>query len=98
MTDIIATTMTGQTTVLEAAVVTAFDGQFLRASAAENQDLFWALRGGGGNFGVVTEFEFQLHPVGPVVHVGLFFYGLEQGTRRYGSAERSSQPSQRTPT
>jgi FAD/FMN-containing dehydrogenase len=51
----------------------------VRAAADENPDLFWALRGGGGNFGVVTEFEFQLHPVGPLVHLGMFFWDLDQG-------------------
>jgi len=61
-----------------AQVVTA-DGQIQRAAADENPDLFWAIRGGGGNFGVVTEFEFRLHEVGPVVQVGLLFWGLEQG-------------------
>ena len=45
----------------------------------ENPDLHWALRGGGGNFGVVTEFEFELHPVGPKVQLGMFFWGLDQG-------------------
>ncbi|NBH12480.1 FAD-binding oxidoreductase [Amycolatopsis sp. SID8362] len=64
--------------LLSAEVVTA-DGQILRASADENPDLFWALRGGGGNFGVVTEFEFRLHPVGPIVHLAMFFWGLEDG-------------------
>ncbi|MDX3188999.1 FAD-binding oxidoreductase [Streptomyces sp. MN03-5084-2B] len=64
--------------LLSAEVVTA-DGEILRASAEEHTDLFWALRGGGGNFGVVTEFEFRLHPVGPIVHLGLFFWGLEDG-------------------
>ncbi|MGH3981340.1 MAG: FAD-binding oxidoreductase [Pseudonocardiaceae bacterium] len=65
--------------LISAELVTA-DGRRLRAAADENPDLFWALRGGGGNFGVVTEFEFRLHPVGPMVHVGLFFWGLNQGT------------------
>src|SRR5215510_14321386 len=58
--------------LVSADVVTA-DGQFRTASASENPDLFWALRGGGGNFGVVTSFEYQLHPVDEV-YVGLFFY------------------------
>ena len=52
--------------LLSADIVTA-DGQFLTASADQNPDLFWGLRGGGGNFGVVTSFEYQLHPVGPVL-------------------------------
>ncbi len=43
------------------------DGQILRASASEHPDLFWGVRGGGGNFGIVTAFEFQLHPIGPVL-------------------------------
>ena len=51
----------------------------MRASADEHADLFWALRGGGGNFGVVTEFEFALHEVGPLVQLGLFFWGADQG-------------------
>jgi FAD/FMN-containing dehydrogenase len=61
-----------------ARVVTA-DGRVLRASADENPDLFWGLRGGGGNFGVVTSFEFRLVEVGPLVHVGLFFFTPERG-------------------
>ena len=61
-----------------AQVVTA-DGQIQRASADENPDLFWAIRGGGGNFGVVTEFDFRLHKAGPIVQVGLLFWDLEQG-------------------
>jgi FAD binding domain/Berberine and berberine like len=55
------------------------DGRCVHASANEHADLFWAVRGGGGNFGVVTTFEFQLHPVGPEVHLGLFFWGMEDG-------------------
>ena len=59
--------------LLGATVVTA-DGEVVRADAHQHPDLFWALRGGGGNFGVVTEFEFQLHPVGPVILAGCLFY------------------------
>ena len=61
-----------------ATVVTA-DGRVLKASSDENPELFWAIRGGGGNFGVVTEFEFGLHPVGPLVNLGLFLFSPEQG-------------------
>jgi FAD/FMN-containing dehydrogenase len=57
-------------------LVTA-DGRLVRASADERPDLFWGLRGGGGNFGVVTSFEFQLHPVGPQVLGGPIFHPLD---------------------
>jgi FAD/FMN-containing dehydrogenase len=63
--------------LLEATVVTA-DGALHRASTRSQPDLFWALRGGGGNFGVVTSFEFQLHPVGPEVYAGLVVYPFAQ--------------------
>src|SRR5687767_16022042 len=53
-----------------AEIVTA-DGQLRQASQRENADLFWAIRGGGGNFGVVTSFDFVLHEVGPEVLAGL---------------------------
>ncbi len=58
-------------------VVTA-DGRQVQASETENPDLFWGLRGGGGNFGVVTRFEFQLHAVGPEVLSGLIVFPFEQ--------------------
>ena len=62
--------------LLSVDVVTA-DGRILRASVNENTDLFWALRGGGGNFGVATRFEFQLHEVGPEVVAGQVFHRIE---------------------
>lgn len=58
-------------------VVTA-DGRSLHASATENEDLLWGIRGGGGNFGVVTTFEFRLHAVGPEVLGGLIFHKAER--------------------
>ncbi|SAK58079.1 putative oxidoreductase [Caballeronia hypogeia] len=63
---------------LVAAELVTADGQWHRVDAANEPDLFWALRGGGGNFGVVTQFEYQLHEVGPQVHGGLVVYPLEQ--------------------
>jgi FAD/FMN-containing dehydrogenase len=63
--------------LLSADVVTA-EGNLVAASETGNADLFWALRGGGGNFGVVTSFEFQLHPVGPQVLSGLVVHPLAQ--------------------
>jgi FAD/FMN-containing dehydrogenase len=62
--------------LLSADIVLA-DGRFVTASEEENQDLFWALRGGGGNFGVVTSFEFQLHPVDTVI-AGPTFWPLDE--------------------
>jgi FAD/FMN-containing dehydrogenase len=64
--------------LVSAQVVTA-DGKVRRVAADENADLFWAIRGGGGNFGVVTEFEFRLHEAGPLIQLGLPFWGLDQG-------------------
>jgi FAD/FMN-containing dehydrogenase len=65
--------------LLAAEVVTA-DGDILRVSADDHPDLFWALRGGGGNFGVVTSFRFTLHPVGPTVIAGPVFWAAEDTT------------------
>jgi len=61
--------------LISADVVTA-DGELVRTSAKENPDLFWGIRGGGGNFGIVTAFEFALHPVGPEVMAGLIVHPI----------------------
>jgi FAD/FMN-containing dehydrogenase len=63
---------------LRSAEIVTADGRTLTASAEENPDLFWGLRGGGGNFGVVTSFEFELHEVGPTVCAGAVFYDGER--------------------
>jgi FAD/FMN-containing dehydrogenase len=68
-------------------VVTA-DGSQLTASEVENADLFWAIRGGGGNFGVVTSFEYRLHPVGPRVFVCFVFYPADRAMEVLRSCER----------
>lgn len=63
--------------LLSVDVVTA-DGRFLKASADDNSDLFWGLRGGGGNFGIATSFEYRLHQVGPIILGGLVIHPLER--------------------
>jgi hypothetical protein len=65
--------------LVEAEVVTA-EGDIIRASANDHPDLFWALRGGGGNFGVVSSFRLALHPVGPMVLAGPVFWATEHTT------------------
>jgi FAD/FMN-containing dehydrogenase len=67
--------------LLSADVVTA-EGEFLRASATENADLFWGLRGGAGNFGIVTSFEFQVHSAGTVL-AGLVLHPLSNGREAF---------------
>ncbi|MEV0179940.1 FAD-binding oxidoreductase [Streptomyces sp. NPDC050625] len=63
---------------LTAAEVVTADGRVVHADEREHPELFWALRGGGGNFGVVTSLEYRLHPVGPQVLAGLIFYPVDQ--------------------
>jgi FAD/FMN-containing dehydrogenase len=63
--------------LISAKMVTA-DGRKIQVSEDENTDLFWAIRGGGGNFGVVTQFEFALHPVGPEILAGLIVFPIDQ--------------------
>jgi FAD/FMN-containing dehydrogenase len=65
---------------LRSAELVTAEGDVVRASEAENPELFWALRGGGGNFGVVTEFEFDLHPFGPEALGGLILHRLEDAS------------------
>ena len=77
--------------LLSADVVTA-NGELVHADATHDADLFWAIRGGSGNFGVVTMFEFQLHRVGPEVYGGLVVLPLDQAAqalRRYNAAAAS---------
>src|SRR5687768_5497347 len=61
-------------------LVTA-DGELVTANESENADLFWGVRGGGGNFGIVTEFEFRLHPVGPTVVAGPVFWPISESPK-----------------
>src|SRR5437660_10029067 len=63
--------------LLSVELVTA-DARVLRASATENPDLFWGIRGAGSNFGIVTEFEFALNPVGPTVLAGPIFWPMDR--------------------
>lgn len=63
---------------LLSADVVIVDGKKLKANEKENSDLFWAIRGGGGNFGVVTGFEFKLHPVGPEILAGLIVFPFNE--------------------
>ncbi|WP_113701683.1 FAD-binding oxidoreductase [Nonomuraea lactucae] len=64
---------------LESADLVLASGEYVHASARDHPELFWAIRGGGGNFGVVTSFAYRLHPVGPAVHVSLLFWEAERG-------------------
>jgi FAD/FMN-containing dehydrogenase len=83
--------------LLSVDIVTA-DGQLRTASATENADLFWAVRGGGGNFGVVTSLEYRLHPVGPLVLGGIILHPLSQAREvaQFYRAFTSSAPDELT--
>src|SRR5215218_8210609 len=70
--------------LLSVEIVTA-DGEILTASERENPQLFWGLRGGGGNFGVVTRFEYRLHPVGPIVLGGMLMYPAQMAPEVLGN-------------
>ncbi|TCC66166.1 FAD-binding oxidoreductase [Kribbella pittospori] len=63
--------------LISADVITA-EGELVTASEDANGDLFWGIRGGGGNFGIVTEFEFRLHPVGPIIYGGPIMWPMEK--------------------
>lgn len=65
---------------LESVRMVLADGRIVEASAESHPDLYWAVRGGGGNFGVAAEFTFRAHPVGPLVNVGLLFWPIDKGT------------------
>jgi hypothetical protein len=79
--------------LMAAEIVTA-DGRLLKASATENTDLFWGIRGGGGNFGIVTTFEYRLYPVGPVLLAGSVLYSYEhaRGAMQFYRAFSSKAP------
>jgi FAD/FMN-containing dehydrogenase len=66
--------------LLSVDVITA-EGEFVKASREENADLFWGLRGGGGNFGIATEFEFRLNPIGPEIYAGPIFWPIQEAPR-----------------
>src|SRR4051794_26750097 len=65
--------------LISAEIVLA-DGSVVTASEDEHEDLFWGIRGGSGNFGVVTEFVFRLHPLGPIVLAGMAMFGIERAS------------------
>jgi len=81
---------------LESAQVVLANGTCVRASATEHPDLFWALRGGGGNFGVVTEFEFRLHEVGPLVQFAMLFVEQDRAVQALRAARDVTEGLDRT--
>jgi FAD/FMN-containing dehydrogenase len=79
--------------LISADIVTS-DGKLRTVSATQEPDLFWAIRGGGGNFGIVTSFEYQLHEVGPML-AGLIAYPLPQATQSCGAPRGDEQRARR---
>ena len=69
---------------LVSAELVSADGRLLKASVDENPDLFWGLRGAGAGLGIVTSFEYRLHPVGPTIYGGFFVYPIEQALEVLG--------------
>ena len=84
---------------LVAADVVTADGRLVHASETENPDLLWGLRGGGGNFGIVTQFEFELHQLGPTIYGGPIFFPADHSERICcaRSASGSESPQTRSP-
>ena len=80
---------------LVAARVVGADGVVRRASIDEHPDLFWAIRGGGGNFGIVTAFDFALHPIAPEVLAGLLVFPMDRLPRDPAAVPRRSSPARR---
>ena len=81
---------------LTSAEMVMADGSVRRAAADENPDLFWAIRGGGGNFGIAASLEYALHPVGPMIAGGLVAHPLQNARRTCCGS--SARPARRCPT
>ena len=83
---------------LRAVELVTADGRSVRASETEEPDLFWGIRGAGWNFGIVTAFEFGLHPFGPDLHRGARGLSRDRGSRGLGRSSRTTPPPRPTPS